>query len=115
MSETVLITCADLPQHFAKKMKKPLSFQQEKGFSRVKMRKCSLSFVVFIKEERKGGISAEKKISQQLPAYGVRLSEGRSVPVSRNWLRRAGPLWKRAGRNRVTRAGEQRLRESGLL
>ena len=63
----------------------------------MKMRKCSLSFCCFTKEERKGGISAEKRSPSNCPPMAYASRKGRSVPASRNWLRRGWPTVEEGG------------------
>ena len=116
MSENRLITCADLPQHFAKKMKKPLSFQQGKGAFQNEDEEMLSILLLLYQGREKGRHIGRKEISHQLPAYGIRLSEG-EVRSRLQKLAAAGLAHCGRGRagTRVTRAGEQCLRESGLL
>ena len=57
-------------------MKKPLSYQQVKGIFQSEDEEMLSILLLLYQGREKGRHIGRKEISQQLPAYGVRLSEG---------------------------------------
>lgn len=115
MSESRVITCAELPQHFLKGMQKPLHCQQRQSGQH---EDDDMTYILLLlyRAEEKGKHVGRKELSHQLAAHGVRLSEG-EVRSRLQKLAAAGLVLCRKGRagTRVTREGERHLREFGLL
>ena len=77
-------------------MKKPLSFQQEKGIFQSEDEEMLSILLLLYQGREKGRHIGRKEISQQLPAYGVRLSEG-EVRSRLQKLAAAGPTVEEGG------------------